>query len=60
MAEAATREWLERGRWDREQVASFLKTALPQLVGTAYEALPRQTADSRQQTAATPQGASTR
>jgi AcrR family transcriptional regulator len=60
MAEAATREWLERGRWDREQVASFLKTALPQLVGTAYEALPKQTADSRQQTAATPQGASTR
>ncbi len=40
MAEAATREWLERDRWDREQVASFLKTALPALVGTAYEAIP--------------------
>jgi AcrR family transcriptional regulator len=40
MAEAATREWLERDRWDREQVAAFLKAALPQLVGTAYEAIP--------------------
>ena len=33
MAEAATREWLERDRWSREQVASFLKAALPLLVG---------------------------
>lgn len=33
MAEAATREWLERGRWSREQVAAFLKSALPLLVG---------------------------
>lgn len=41
MAEAATREWLERDRWDREQVAAFLKAALPQLVGTAYEAIPK-------------------
>lgn len=40
MAEAATREWLERDRWSREQVAAFLKQALPQLVGTAYEAIP--------------------
>ena len=29
MAEAATREWLERDRWNREQCASFLKAALP-------------------------------
>ena len=43
MAEAATREWLERGRWSREQVAAFLKAALPQLVGAAYEAIPPQT-----------------
>ena len=40
MAEAATREWLERERWSREQVAAFLKAALPQLVGNAYEAIP--------------------
>ena len=40
MAEAATREWLERERWSREQVAAFLKAALPQLVGSAYEAIP--------------------
>ena len=39
MAEAATREWLERGRWTRDQVARFLKTALPHLVGDAYEAI---------------------
>jgi AcrR family transcriptional regulator len=57
MAEAATREWLERGRWSREQVASFLKAALPELIGTAYEAIPlEQTASSKQQAAATPQG----
>jgi AcrR family transcriptional regulator len=57
MAEAATREWLERGRWSREQVASFLKAALPELIGTAYEAIPlKQTASSKQQAAATPQG----
>jgi AcrR family transcriptional regulator len=37
MAEAATREWLERGRWDRGQVASFLKASLPLLVGTPLE-----------------------
>lgn len=47
MAEAATREWLERGRWSREQVAAFLKAALPELVGTAYEAIPPQTATQR-------------
>ncbi len=40
MAEAATREWLERDRWTREQVASFLKAALPRLVDEAYEAIP--------------------
>lgn len=40
LAEAATREWLERDRWSREQVAAFLKEALPQLVGSAYDALP--------------------
>lgn len=43
MAEAATREWLERDRWTREQVAAFLKAALRQLVGTAYEAIPERT-----------------
>lgn len=43
MAEAATREWLERDRWSREQVAAFLKAALPQLVGSAYEAIPTRT-----------------
>jgi AcrR family transcriptional regulator len=49
MAEAATREWLERDRWSREQVAAFLKAALPELVGSAYEAIPRQrAADSGQ------------
>lgn len=37
MAEAATREWLERERWSREQVATFLKSALPLLVGEALE-----------------------
>ena len=41
MAEAATREWLERDRWTREQVASFLKAALPRLVDEAYEAIPQ-------------------
>jgi AcrR family transcriptional regulator len=56
MAEAATREWLERGRWSREQVAAFLKAALPELVGTAYEAIPNRTTDNRQQTAAAPRG----
>jgi AcrR family transcriptional regulator len=55
MAEAATREWLERGRWSREQVAAFLKAALPELVGTAYEAIPLK-ASSKQQAAAEPQG----
>ena len=40
MAEAATREWLERDRWSREQVAAFLKEALPRLIGEAYEAIP--------------------
>lgn len=59
MAEAATREWLERDRWDREQVAAFLKAALPQLVGTAYEAIPSK-ASSKQQAAAQPQGDRTR
>jgi AcrR family transcriptional regulator len=43
MAEAATREWLERDRWTREQVASFLKAALPRLVDEAYEAIPPRT-----------------
>ena len=43
MAEAATREWLERDRWSREQVAAFLKAALPQLIGSAYEAIPDKT-----------------
>lgn len=45
MAEAATREWLERGRWSREQVAGFLKTALPLLVGEPL----KQVASSEQQ-----------
>ena len=40
MAEAATREWLERDRWTREQVAAFLKAALPRLVDEAYAAIP--------------------
>jgi AcrR family transcriptional regulator len=40
MAEAATREWLERDRWSREQVGAFLKEALPRLIGEAYEAIP--------------------
>ena len=44
MAEAATREWLERDRWSREQVAAFLKEALPRLIGEAYEAIPPRTA----------------
>jgi AcrR family transcriptional regulator len=48
MAEAATREWLERDRWSREQVAAFLKAALPQLVGTAYEAIPEKTPPSKE------------
>jgi AcrR family transcriptional regulator len=43
MAEAATREWLERDRWSREQVATFLKHALPRLIGEAYEAIPART-----------------
>jgi len=47
MAEAATREWLERERWSREQVAAFLKAALPELVGGAYEAIPKQSATKR-------------
>ncbi len=42
MAEAATREWLERDRLSREQLAAFLKAALPCLVGDAYEAIPKQ------------------
>ena len=50
MAEAATREWLERDRWSREQCGAFLKAALPRLIGDAYEAIPTR-ADSRQQTA---------
>jgi AcrR family transcriptional regulator len=40
LAEAATREWLERDRWTRDQVAAFLKEALPRLVGEAYDAIP--------------------
>lgn len=43
MAEAATREWLERDRWTREQVAAFLKEALPRLIGEAYGAIPART-----------------
>lgn len=43
LAEAATREWLERDRWTREQLAAFLKGALPQLVGDAYDAIPERT-----------------
>ena len=50
MAEAATREWLERDRWNREQCAAFLKAALPELVGTAYEAIPPR-ADDRNKAA---------
>lgn len=42
MAEAATREWLERDRLTREQLAAFLKASLPSLVGAAYEAIPKQ------------------
>lgn len=57
MAEAATREWLERDRWSREQCAAFLKAALPQLVGSSYEAIPER-ASSKQQ-AAHPQGETT-
>ena len=53
MAEAATREWLERERWSREQVAAFLKAALPELVGGAYEAIPRKQAASSKRQAAT-------
>ncbi len=45
MAEAATREWLERDRWSREQVAAFLKEALPRLIGEAYAAIPERTDD---------------
>ena len=37
MAEAATREWLERDRWSREQVSVFLKASLPLLVGAPLE-----------------------
>jgi AcrR family transcriptional regulator len=44
MAEAATRAWLERERWSREQVAAFLKAARPRLVGDAYAAIPDKTA----------------
>ncbi len=55
MAEAATREWLERDRWSREQVGAFLKAALPQLVGIAYNAIPER-ASSKQQAAPEPQG----
>jgi AcrR family transcriptional regulator len=47
MAEAATREWLERGRWGREQVAIFLKASLPLLVGAPLELA----ASSKQQAA---------
>ena len=43
MAEAATREWLERDRWTREQLATFLKSALPVLVGETFEAIPNRT-----------------
>ena len=43
MAEAATREWLERERWSREQVAAFLKAALPRLVGDRLRGDPEQT-----------------
>jgi hypothetical protein len=49
MAEAATREWLERDRWTREQVASFLKAALPRLVDEAYEAIPPRTTQGETQ-----------
>ena len=56
MAEAATREWLERDRWSREQVAAFLKAALPSLVGGAYEAIPKQAAAKQP----TPRGDATR
>jgi AcrR family transcriptional regulator len=49
MAEAATREWLERERWTREQVASFLKAALPRLVDEAYEAIPPRTTEGETQ-----------
>jgi AcrR family transcriptional regulator len=45
MAEAATREWLERDRWSRGQVAVFLKASLPLLVGRPLE----QAANSKQQ-----------
>lgn len=54
MAEAATREWLERDRWSREQCGAFLKAALPRLVGEAYAAIPPR-ADSGQQTATNPE-----
>lgn len=47
MAEAATREWLERDRLTREQLAAFLKAALPSLVGDAYEAIPEQATEPR-------------
>ena len=50
MAEAATREWLERDRWSREQVAAFLKAALPELVGAAYEAIPKQSSNQTRRT----------
>lgn len=47
MAEAATREWLERDRLTRAQLAAFLKAALPSLVGDAYEAIPKQATEPR-------------
>jgi len=55
LAEAATREWLERDRWTREQVAAFLKAALPELVGGAYEAT-KDLKDSNDRKQAPPQG----
>ena len=50
MAEAATREWLERDRWSREQVAAFLKAALPRLVDEAFEAIPNRDTDPQGET----------
>lgn len=41
LAESATVQWLEHGRLDREQVATFLAAALPHLVGAALDAVER-------------------
>ena len=54
LAESATVQWLQHGRLDREQLATFLTASLPHLVGAALDAVERGTNANVTKTKETP------